>query len=155
MRQFASNNEITIKAYAGITGILLAFNLKDDSKRKGLLGFALSRKRNGIPEKLNSPLEAMDTDGFKFLNGMLVFPGQAHNPGDPVPTSKGPVQKFRWSDYTVRPETTYTYRVRPVYGAPGKLDLHAPLEISVTTGTWNMATMLHVPVVTDISRGAR
>lgn len=146
MREIASNAEITLKAYAGTTGILLAFNLKDDSKRKGLLGFSVSRKRHGTPEKPNSALEVMDTDGFKFLNGMLVFSGQTHPAGEPVPTCKGPVQKFRWSDYAVRPETTYTYRVRPVYGtAPDKLDPHAPLEITVTTGTWNMANMLSQP----------
>jgi phosphatidylserine/phosphatidylglycerophosphate/cardiolipin synthase-like enzyme len=143
VRALKSNNEISVKAYAGTTGILLSFNLKDDSKQKGLLGFAISRKRQGQPEKLNSPLEAMDTNGFKFLNGMLPFPGQAHNPGDPIPTSKSPIQKFRWSDYTVRPETTYSYRVRPVYGEPEHLDPHDPVEITVTTGTWDMATMLN------------
>jgi PLD-like domain len=143
MRKTESNNEIIVKAYAGTTGILLAFNLKDESKHKGLLGFAVSRKRQGTPEKPNSPLEAMDTDGFKFLNGMLPFPGQAHKAGDPIPTSKSPVQKFRWSDYSVRPETTYTYRVRPVYGsAPDRLALHDPLEVTVTTGTWDVAKML-------------
>jgi phosphatidylserine/phosphatidylglycerophosphate/cardiolipin synthase-like enzyme len=142
VRKLESNSEISIKAYAGTTGILLAFNLMKDNKNKGLLGFAISRKRHGQPEKPNSPLEAMDTDGFKFLNGMLPFPGQAHNAGDPIPTSKSPIQKFRWSDYAVRPETTYTYRVRPVYGKPNQLELHDPLEVTVITGTWDMATVL-------------
>src|ERR1700674_5445698 len=145
MRKCVSNNEIAVKAYAGTSGILLAFNLTDESKHQGLLGFAISRKRQGQVEKIYSPWEAMDTDGFKFLNAMQTFPGQAHNAGEPIPTSKSPVQKFRWSDYAVNPGITYTYRVRPVYGTPDKLDLHAPLEVSVSTGTWDMANMLSLP----------
>ena len=78
MRKVASNSEVTVKAYAGTTGILLAFNLTDESKFKGLLGFAISRKRTGQPEKPNSPLEVMDTDGFKFLN-LIVWPLHASN----------------------------------------------------------------------------
>jgi phosphatidylserine/phosphatidylglycerophosphate/cardiolipin synthase-like enzyme len=145
MRKVESNDELTVKAYAGTTGILLAFNLRKEESHQGLLGFAISRKRHGAAEKPNSPLEAMDTDGFKFLNGMLPFPHQDHNPGDPIPTNKCPIQKFRWSDYAVRPDTAYSYRVRAVFGRPDQLDMHEPVEVTVTTGTWDMAVMLNQP----------
>ncbi|MBK7306347.1 MAG: hypothetical protein IPI88_04460 [Chitinophagaceae bacterium] len=43
MRKKSAKNGITIKAFAGTTGILLAFNVTD-AKRKGLLGFSLERR---------------------------------------------------------------------------------------------------------------
>ncbi len=115
MRKSVLQNGITVKAYAGTTGVLLAFNLKDDANRKGLLGFAIQKN---------------DED---FLPAMIPFPGQPHNPGDPIPTNLAPVQKFRWSDYTVTAGTTYKYTVFAVRGTPAQLELGAGAEITVTT----------------------
>ena len=102
MRKTARKNGVTIKAYAGTTGILLAMNI-EPARRAGLLGFAIERRQgsSGAPE---------------WLSGMLPFPGMVTQPGEPIPTNMAPVQKFRWSDYRVYPDTQYTYTVHPVYG---------------------------------------
>ena len=105
MRVTAQKNGITIKAYAGTTGVLLAFNVTD-AKRKGLLGFSLERRD---PK----------TKKWEWMSGMMPFPGQPHDAGALIPTDIAPIQKFRWSDYRVHPETTYRYRVHGRYGTPG------------------------------------
>lgn len=150
MRVTKSNTDMVVKAYAGVTGVLLAFNVNDESKKNGLLGFAIKRKRQGdaplaAGAKPAPGTPALDAEGFCWLNGMLPFPGQDHQPGQPIPSNQSPIQKFRWSDYAVRPETQYTYRISPVYGTPASLEVHDPVEVTVTTGTWDMATMLQTP----------
>ncbi len=116
MRKSVLQNGIIVKAYAGTTGVLLAFNLQNEADRGGLLGFAIQR------------------DDAAFLPAMIPFPGMPHNPGDDIPTNLAPVQKFRWSDYTVAAATTYKYTVFAVKGtAPNALDLGTGAEITVTT----------------------
>jgi phosphatidylserine/phosphatidylglycerophosphate/cardiolipin synthase-like enzyme len=104
-------NGIHVKAYAGTTGVLLAMDI-DAAKRKNLLGFAIEREELSGPNKGRT----------KFLDGMLAFPGIPHYPGEPVPSNAGPIQKFRWSDYTVYYGEDYAYRVNAAYGDPGKPD---------------------------------
>lgn len=102
MRQTKSFNGLTVKAYAGTTGVLLAFNVTA-KRRSGLLGFAIERQKGaGQP--------------WEWLNGMIPFPGQPHEPGAPIPSNVAPIQKFRWSDYAVDPETNYKFRVHGMYG---------------------------------------
>ena len=125
MRITQSANGITVKAYAGTTGVLLAFNVTD-ARRTGLLGFAIERKD---PK----------TKKWEWMSAMLPFPNQQHDPGQPIPTDLSPVQKFRWSDYRVHSETTYRYRVSGRYGKPtdeaDKLKLVQGPEIEVTTAS--------------------
>jgi len=102
MRKTARLNGVSVKAYAGTTGVLLAMNVTP-KKRAGLLGFALERRQGASPKE--------------WLMGMLNFPGVPHPPGALVPTNVAPVQKFRWSDYRVYADTEYEYTVHPVYGA--------------------------------------
>jgi phosphatidylserine/phosphatidylglycerophosphate/cardiolipin synthase-like enzyme len=99
MRVPGKGNGVTITAYAGSTGVLLAMNVTA-AKRRGLLGFAIERSGTG---------------GKRWLNGLLDLPGRPHKPGDPIPTQHAPIQKFRWSDYTVFPNSRYRYTVHPVY----------------------------------------
>jgi len=121
MRATNTENGITMKAYAGTTGVLLAFNVTA-AKRKGLLGFSL--------ERLNPA-----TKKWQWLTGMMPFPGQQHDPGQPIPTDVSPIQKFRWSDYRVHAETTYRYRVHGMYGTPKKPKLLTGPEVEVTTSS--------------------
>ena len=109
MRTTKSANGITLKAYAGTTGVLLAFNVTD-AKRTGLLGFALERL-NPVTKK------------WEWLSGMMPFPGQAHDAGQPIPTDVAPIQKFRWSDY----------RVHAMYGPVTKPRLLAGPTVKVAT----------------------
>lgn len=121
MRQFASHNGLSVKAYAGTTGVLLAMNL-EPQLRQGLLGFALRRidGRSGKRE---------------WLTGMLPFPHMQLRPGSLISTKVAPIQKFRWSDYRVYPDTQYTYLVHPVYGNPQHPDVQPGVEITIKTAS--------------------
>jgi phosphatidylserine/phosphatidylglycerophosphate/cardiolipin synthase-like enzyme len=111
------SGNLLVKAYAGSTGVLVAMDLPA-SARKGLLGFAIERSGGGED---------------RWLNGQLHFEGTALPPGEPVPTNLAPIQKFRWSDYTVWPDTTYRYRVHPVYGRVDRQEIRKGAEVEVTT----------------------
>ncbi|MGH7230327.1 MAG: phospholipase D-like domain-containing protein [Nitrospiraceae bacterium] len=121
MRTQAHKDGMSVKAYAGTTGVLLAMNI-EPALRQGLLGFALERL-------------AKTTGKKEFLTGMLHFPGMPHTDGEPIPTNQAPIQKFRWSDYRVYPDSHYTYTVHPVYGEPGNLVIKAGPTAEVKTAS--------------------
>lgn len=111
---------VSVKAYAGTTGVLLAFDVRPDS-RAGLLGFAIERQGGNRPRR--------------WLAGALSFPGVKGKAGEFAASDKAPIQKFRWSDYAVFPDTTYTYTVHPVYGDPAKLSLEPGPSVTVMTSS--------------------
>jgi phosphatidylserine/phosphatidylglycerophosphate/cardiolipin synthase-like enzyme len=118
-----------IKAYAGTTGVLIAFDIAE-KQRPGLLGFAISRES---PEAVNPNRRAE-----RFLPAALRFPDMPRPRGgdaesDPVLSDRCPVQKFRWSDYTVYPDSKYVYRVYPVRGTSANPVRDEPLTASVKT----------------------
>ena len=118
MRVAARENGVTLKAYAGSTGVLLAMDVTA-TRRRGLLGFAIERSGGG--------------GGKRWLNGLLHFEGRDHGAGQPVDTRLAPIQKFRWSDYTVFDGKRYRYTVHPVYGTPEDPRVHAGPAVDVTT----------------------
>jgi hypothetical protein len=120
MRAVAQSDGVSVKAYAGTTGVILAFDVLPD-KRAGLLGFAIERAGGNRPTR--------------WLAGGLQFPGANHKPGAFAASNTAPIQRFRWSDYTVFPDTTYTYRVHPVYGTPGALELRSGPSVTAKTSS--------------------
>jgi phosphatidylserine/phosphatidylglycerophosphate/cardiolipin synthase-like enzyme len=106
MRQRKVKNGITLKVYAGTTGVLLSFNVTED-RRDGLLGFAIRRK--------------FGSGDWRWLRGLLKFPSETPPDYLPVDSNIGPIQKFRWSDYSVYPDRPYSYAVEAVYGTPDNL----------------------------------
>jgi len=124
VRQDARGNGLFVRAYAGVTGVLLAMNMEEQSC-KGLLGFAIEREAPSYkPDKRH-----------KWLSGLVPFPGQKHKAGEPISSNIAPLQKFRWSDYTVYPKTEYSYTIHPVYGSPTALDIRPGPTVTVTTGS--------------------
>jgi hypothetical protein len=119
MRQRRTRKGIAIKAYAGTTGVLLAFNVTK-VRRRGLLGFAIHREGGGAEDR--------------WLRGLLRFPSELADPNTPVDSSEAPIQKFRWSDYSVYPDSNYTYTVHGVYGQPGSLRLVEGGQVQIMTG---------------------
>ncbi|HNY92370.1 MAG TPA: phospholipase D-like domain-containing protein [bacterium] len=107
MRVSKKKNGLTLQAYAGTTGVLLAMNASA-AKRKGLLGFAIER-------------EGPAPGRVRWLQGSLRFPGESQDVNAAVDSNLGPIQKFRWSDYSVYANTPYRYKIYGVYGRPGKL----------------------------------
>ena len=124
VRQDARANGLFVRAYPGVTAVLLAMNMDEDSC-KGLLGFAIERDAPSYkPDKRH-----------KWLSGLLPFPGQKHNAGQPILSNVAPIQKFRWSDYTVYPSTDYSYTIHPVYGSPKALDIRSGPTVTIKTGS--------------------
>ncbi len=122
MRRAADLNGVSVKAYAGTTGVILAMDVAG-ARRTGLLGFAIER------EDLTGPRKGRR----KWLSGGLHFRGVPRPAGIPVPSNEGPIQKFRWSDYTVYPDSGYAYTVHPAYGEPGDLDIRDGPRVDVAT----------------------
>ncbi len=120
MRAIGQSDGVSVKAYAGTTGVILAFDVADGG-RAGLLGFAIKRSGGNRPER--------------WLGGGLTFPGVEHPPGVFPASNEAPIQRFRWSDYTVFPGTTYTYTVHPVHGTPAKLRLDPGPSVTVMTSS--------------------
>jgi phosphatidylserine/phosphatidylglycerophosphate/cardiolipin synthase-like enzyme len=104
MRRVSESNGVQVKAYAGTTGVLLAFNV-EPNKRADLLGFAVSRET----------LSGRFAGRIGWLQGILDFPGATKGRGELIATNVAPIQKFRWSDYSVYPGTQYAYTVHPVF----------------------------------------
>lgn len=118
MRAFDSQNGIQLKAYAGSTAVLLAMNVTE-KRRSGLLGFAIERR---------------DQEGqHRWLQGLLRFPGQEGEPLTSIDSRYAPIQKFRWSDYSVYPDMQYSYRVNAAYAKPGFLTLERGPELRIRT----------------------
>ncbi len=118
MRKTASSDGLDVKAYAGTTGVLLAMNQKDEPE-EDFLGFAIER--------------VVSNGKWEWLDGFLPFPTMDHQSGQPIPSNIAPIQKFRWSDYTVNPNTQYRYRVHRVAGDPKRPNIDSGLSINVTT----------------------
>jgi len=122
MRKINEKNGITLKVYAGTTGALLAFNISDERK-EGLLGFAIRRKK--------------DDDEWRWLRGLLKFPNSNHKKYMPIDSKLAPIQKFRWSDYTVYPDINYSYEIQAVYGNPDELTYIKGPSVTVKTESIN------------------
>lgn len=119
MRVEASRNGIHVKAYAGPTAVLLAFDI-EPRKRSGLLGFAIERRAGNAKE-------------WKWLWGKLNWRGAPQSPDQRFPSNEKPFQKFRWSHYGAFPSTHYEYRIHPVYGSPDDLEVRSGPTVAVTT----------------------
>jgi phosphatidylserine/phosphatidylglycerophosphate/cardiolipin synthase-like enzyme len=122
MRVLARNSQddFRVKAYAGTNGVLLAMDLSE-TRRKGLLGFAIEKQQGNKP--------------WLFLFNSLTFPGKVHTfpQFHATPSDIAPLQKFRWADYGVNPGTTIHYRVYPAYGSADAPQLGEALEVTITT----------------------
>jgi phosphatidylserine/phosphatidylglycerophosphate/cardiolipin synthase-like enzyme len=114
MRNKKSEDKLSVRAIAGTHVVILAWDMKPEAT-PGLIGFAVERTQF----KVGAVLERFWLRGIKrFEDKDKGLPA-----GTPVPTSEHPVQSFQWGDYTAQPETSYRYRVVPVYGQPLNLEL--------------------------------
>lgn len=120
MRTTGEANGVSAKAYAGTTGVLLAFDVTEE-RRDGLLGFAIERDGGNRPKQ--------------WLQGMAVFEGEEHEPGQLHDSNGAPFQRFRWSDYRVYPGVSYRYTFHAVYGEPGALELSVGPTLEVVTAS--------------------
>jgi len=131
MRVTASNGNFTVKAIAGIRGVLLAIDCPANC-RDGLRGFAFKRGIVGAAQPA------------KWLRSTKVFeaiepdPKNAKDPADPTKpkrfyTNDHPIQSFLWGDYAAEPDTNYHFDVYPMHGSPGALHPAAPVSFDIRT----------------------
>jgi phosphatidylserine/phosphatidylglycerophosphate/cardiolipin synthase-like enzyme len=123
MRKPAKNGDLSVRAIAGSYVTLLGMNIRDGSPiLDGLLGFALWRRDH--------------TDNKEgWLPGMKRFRNDAEEPHPTrlTSTKDNPLQGFLWGDYAVQAGHEYTYRVVPMYGAPGALTEGQGVEVKFKT----------------------
>ncbi|HMI03710.1 MAG TPA: phospholipase D-like domain-containing protein [Pedobacter sp.] len=121
MRISKTSNGLKVQAIAGTYVVILGIDLPE-KKCVGLMGFSLHRQDHS------------EAEGY-YLEGMKCF--QATDPGAPdgsrFSTKDHPVQDFTWSDYTAKPNHTYTYTVCALTGNPKALTAFAKTEVTVTT----------------------
>lgn len=120
MRVTRTRYGVTVKAYAGATGVLLAMDIKG-KPADDFLGFAIER---------SSP-----TGRTVWLSGMLPFPHMRSYPGRQIASNVAPIQKFRWSDYAVHPDSQYKYIVHPVFGDPKNPVIRRGPSVTVNTAS--------------------
>lgn len=110
-RQRNQNQNISVHAVAGTEVVLLGLDATEKAAR-GLLGFRIWKRTgaNGSERPLSGGRD------FKGLRSKV-----------PV------IQAFLWGDYVVEPNTSYTYRVVPVYGDPAAPTEGSAVEVTITT----------------------
>jgi hypothetical protein len=137
MRYFQKGPALKLRAIAGLHVVMLAWDFSKKlsvtgvalpPRLKNLLGFAIEREEC---DRQGAVVERYMLRGIKRFR----FKDDGLSPGTPVPLNEHPVQSFQWAEYTVKPGTSYTYRVTPMYGTPKNLvpDNAAGVKVSVTT----------------------
>ena len=123
MRVKQQQGGLTALAIAGTHVVLIGWDMAEASMRgQGILGFSLQRRRHEDGEVIWLP-------GMKTFEAVDPDP----DPGVPVSSFFHPLQTFQWSDYTVSPNKTYTYRLVARAGTPGTLTEGASVTLTVTT----------------------
>lgn len=117
MRSKSPGGVLTVQAIAGSYVVLLGINI-DDSKRKGLLGFAIQRTQGGKSH---------------WLQNLKVFKDNDHGAATDRGSDKNPFQSFVWGDYGAQPNTEYTYRIVAKYGDSGSLEDGPSATVTVST----------------------
>jgi len=131
MRKLVKGNVLAVRAISGLHVVTVAWDFMagQEAKQEGLLGFAIER----------SELKEGEVIERYFLRGIKRFKqkDEGSPPGTPMPTSEHPIQSFQWGDYTAKPDTTYRYKVVPLYGRPKLLNLDeaSATIIEITTET--------------------
>ncbi|MHC4104409.1 MAG: phospholipase D-like domain-containing protein, partial [Planctomycetota bacterium] len=109
-------------AMVGTHSAVIGWDVSADKIPDDLMGFSI--QRTACNAKTGKVLSK------KWLNGQKRFKSMA-DAGPDVPSDQCPFQRFRWSDYTLKPERSYLYEVFPMTGEPGNLNPEEPLRFNV------------------------
>lgn len=100
-------------ALVGTYSVIIGWDLKDPSNRIGLKGFAIRRSElNPITEEVTE---------LRWLRGYKRFKSDDSDHGEEVSSLEAPFQRFRWNDYSLKPENAYRFEVFEMRGDPGAL----------------------------------
>jgi phosphatidylserine/phosphatidylglycerophosphate/cardiolipin synthase-like enzyme len=123
MRVQKKSEGLTAMAVAGTNVVLLGWDLAAKTiQSKKVLGFAIQRTRHTDGERIYMP-------GMKTFKSVDPDP----DPGALVSSREHPLQTFQWSDYSVAPNTSYTYRIVARRGQPASLADGPEVSLKVTT----------------------
>ncbi len=137
MRRLETGPVLKVRGIAGLHVVVLAWDFSQQLIVSGaalppelerLLGFAIEREEY---DGQGAVVERYVLRGIKRFR----FKDQGLLPGTPVPLDEHPVQSFQWADYTVKPATTYAYRVIPMHGTPKNLAPKDVASVKVTVTT--------------------
>lgn len=131
MRERTTNEKFALTAYSATNAVLLAWNVNDAASLKGCLGFAIERLEHGTDKRFflsagkSFKSESKTADDSSSSSSSATGEAGSVVNGE-TPTSDGksartttldcPVQSFHWSDYTVKSDTTYEFRLYPMTG---------------------------------------
>lgn len=126
MRRKKTTSELEIYAVSGTNTVVLSLDLK--TKPDGLLGFAFER----VETKSHKRIWLY---GQKFFGSVIPIAKKdlAKVKGQKYPTQLHPVQGFMWKDFTVDPNTEYTYIVTAYKGPPQNMQVF--LKETITIGS--------------------
>src|ERR1041385_3434782 len=105
---------VVIRSYASPTLVLLAYDWPEGNQRPDFLGFAIQRT------------PGFDQASTSWLPNRIGFDGPPAGTASDCPSNAAPIQKFYWWDARINtPDrgTTFDYRVVPVAGTPGALQV--------------------------------
>jgi len=123
MRAADAQSGLTALAIAGTNVVLVGWDMAEAAIRtQKVLGFALERRRHSDGE-------------VTWMPGMKTFEAVEPDPAPGVLVSSywHPLQTFQWSDYSVSPQQTYTYRLVARCGQPTALTDGPTATMTVTT----------------------
>jgi len=106
MRIADRRNGFPLQAISGTRAIMLAMNA-NQANLDDFLGFAVGTRKN---------------DGtISWVRGFKYFPSLVSNTarGQRFSTAEHPIQDFKWGHYWAKPETDYSFVVRPLFKPDG------------------------------------
>jgi phosphatidylserine/phosphatidylglycerophosphate/cardiolipin synthase-like enzyme len=136
MRSLVENGPVlSARGIAGLHVVILAWDFTKEqffadgelpAELNGLLGFAVERT------EFDAAGEAVER---YMMRGIKRFEEKDKGlaAGTPVPFNEHPMQSFQWGDYTVKPNTEYSYRIIAMYGQPKCLEARDEVCVKVKT----------------------
>jgi len=118
-----SEGPFSAAALVGVHTAVIGWDVDPAYDRKDLLGFSIRRSTiDPVTKK---------TVSTTYLAHYKSFETIADSRGVVVDSNKNPLQQFRWSDYTLKPERSYSYEISPVTGSPSDLTWGKPLVLDI------------------------
>jgi phosphatidylserine/phosphatidylglycerophosphate/cardiolipin synthase-like enzyme len=117
MRASTTKDGLTLRVIAGVNSVILGMDLQEN-KRKGCLGFSIQRTDLGPQDKPFSKKQ----QASRWLPNLLRFPSDKSD--EKITSERAPLQKFRWGDYTQKPNLLEGLRQALDRGAEVKVVYH-------------------------------
>lgn len=100
-------------ALVGTHSVVIGWSFDDPALRKGLLGFAI--RRTDMDPVTGEVMR------LEWLGGYKKFKETDDGRANDSRSLDAPFQRFRWNDYTLKPQRAYRYEIFPMRGCPGAL----------------------------------